>query len=257
MKIISKTVEAMTLPYTISLVVSDTEQAEKIIVQLVQKLKVRLDQIEEKFSVFRKESLVSQFRAGNLSVILDREFQEVYTRTIAAQKESGGYFNPYFDGGFNPTGFVKGWAIGKLFKELLLPLFKHPFIEGVCLNGGGDMQFDTRFGSSFVWDIGIENPYDLKQLLAHYRLTKGAVATSGFAKRGQHIKQNQSRIEQVTVVGEDISKVDVWATALLACPESEVTSLISTHRLSGLYIKQNYHYYYQNGEFYEKNKSSV
>lgn len=257
MKIISRTIEAMTLPFTISFAVQDSMKAYPILENVSEQISKSLEKMEHKFSSFREDSLVSRFRQGDLSVMRDKEFQEVYTRTIAAQKESGGYFNPYFDGKFNPTGFVKGWVISKVFRELLLPLFRYPFIEAICLNGGGDMQFDTRLGSSFVWEIGIEDPSNPQSLVAKYSLEKGALATSGFSKRGRHIKQEDSLVEQVTVVGPELSVVDVWATALLACPESEIGELINEHQLSGLYIRKNKTYYYQQGEFYDIKKSSL
>lgn len=257
MKIISRTIEAMTLPFTISFAVQDSVKAYPILDNISEQMAKSLERLEHKFSSFREDSLVSRFRQGDLSVMRDKEFQEVYTRTIAAQKESMGYFNPYFDGKFNPTGFVKGWVISKLFKDLLFPLFRYPFIEAICLNGGGDMQFDTRLGSSFVWEVGIENPDCHENLIAKYSLAKGAVATSGFSKRGRHIKQINSFIKQVTVVGSDLSIADVWATTLLACPENEIRELIATHKLSGLYVRKTKVYYYQHGEFYDIKKSSV
>lgn len=248
MKIISRTIEAMTLPFTISFAVQDSVKAYPILENVSEQMAKSLERLDHKFSPFRQ---------GDLAVMRDKEFQEVYTRTIAAQKESIGYFNPCFDGKFTPTGFVKGWVISKLFKEYLLPLFRYPFIEAICLNGGGDMQFDTRLGSSFVWEVGIEDPTNLQSLVAKYSLAKGAIATSGFAKRGRHIKQEDSLVEQVTVVGAELSVVDVWATALLACPESELENLINRNQLSGLYIRKNEAYYYQHGEFYDIKKSSV
>lgn len=81
--------------------------------------------MEEKFSPFLPDSLVSKHT--DIGEVLqedffDLEYQEVYSRSIIAKKETHGLFNPFFGGKYNPTGFVKGWAIENAFMKYIKPL---------------------------------------------------------------------------------------------------------------------------------------
>lgn len=255
MNILSTTIEAMNLPFTISLVTQHIKQVQPILDTVKKTVATELNRIETKFSAFQENSMVSQFQKGNLSAITDAEFQSVYTKVLAAQKETNGLFNPYFDGGYNPTGFVKGWAIQQIFKNFLIPLFRYDTIEAICFNGGGDMQFDTKLGSTFHWQIGIENPYQLNELIAQFKLQKGAIATSGFSKRGNHVFGNSKELSQVTIIGLDIATTDMWATAILSASEKEARQLITEHHLSGVYVTQNQKKFYKHGVFYDETKT--
>lgn len=160
-QIISRTVEAMTLPFTISLATVSASQLEQELDKLSAGILSELERLEEKFSAFRSTSLVCRFQDGDKSILLDQEFQEVFALAEMAYQETEGAFDPYYKGIYDPTGLVKGWVIEQIFQTKLLPYLQHPDVEAVCLNGGGDMQFATKEASSFVWKIGIENPENL------------------------------------------------------------------------------------------------
>lgn len=187
MEIVSQTVEAMTLPFTISLVTRDKVSSKDLLEKVSQDILSALGAIEQKFSAFRATSLVSRFQKGDETVMLDPEFQEIFARVTIAKTETRGAFDPYFQGVYNPTGMVKGWAVEKVFQQYLKPLLRLSEIEAVCLNGGGDMQFETKDNSSFIWKIGIENPDHLQEMIARFQMKTGALATSGYSKRGRHI----------------------------------------------------------------------
>lgn len=247
MEIISQTVEAMTLPFTISLVTRDKVSSKDLLERVSQDILSALGEIEQKFSAFRATSLVSRFQKGDETVMLDPEFQEIFVRVTIAKTETRGAFDPYFQGVYNPTGMVKGWAVEKVFQQYLKPLLRLSEIEAVCLNGGGDMQFETRDSSSFIWKIGIENPDHLQEMIARFQMKTGALATSGYSKRGRHIL-SQSAIKQVTILDASLVQADIWATAALVLSESDFCQMIADKKLSGLYVTDTKKQFFQYGE---------
>lgn len=246
-QIISRTVEAMTLPFTISLAVTQASQLEDELESLSLEILAELERLEEKFSAFRPSSLVCRFQDGDRSVLLDQEFQEVFALAEMAHLETKGAFDPCYKGIYDPTGLVKGWVIEKIFQNKLHPYLQHPVVEAICLNGGGDMQFATKDTSDFVWKIGIENPENLKEILAVFTAKNGAIATSGYSKRGQHI-QAKNDLQQITFMDSSLTRADVWATAGLSMPENTLLDAIAHHQLSGLYIKPQQLHFFKKGE---------
>ncbi|HEM6189992.1 TPA: FAD:protein FMN transferase [Streptococcus suis] len=238
----------MTLPFTISLAVTQASQLEEELESLSLEILAELERLEEKFSAFRPSSLVCRFQDGDRSVLLDQEFQEVFALAEMAYQETEGAFDPYYKGIYDPTGLVKGWVIEELFKSKMLPYLQHPAVEAVCLNGGGDMQFATKETSDFLWKIGIENPENLQEILAVFSAKNGAIATSGYSKRGQHI-QSKNGLQQITIMDTSLTRADVWATAGLSMPENKLAQAIAHHQLSGLAIKPQQLQFFQKGEF--------
>ncbi|HEL2111423.1 TPA: FAD:protein FMN transferase [Streptococcus suis] len=238
----------MTLPFTISLAVTQASPLEEELESLSLSILSELERLEEKFSAFRPSSLVCRFQDGDRSVLLDQEFQEVFALAEMAHQETDGAFDPYYRGIYDPTGLVKGWVIEKIFQNKLHPYLQHPDVEAICLNGGGDMQFATKDTSDFVWKIGIENPENLQEIIAVFTAKNGAIATSGYSKRGQHI-QAKNDLQQITFMDNSLTMADVWATAGLSIPENALNEAIARQQLSGLYIKSQQLQFFQKGEF--------
>ena len=174
----------------------------------------------------------------SLQVMQNTSFHPVFELAKAAAKTTVGFFDPYYATEFNPTGLVKGWAIEEIFNNLLSPFLRnHPPVIGISLNGGDDLQFATQYGSSFYWEIGIENPSQLDSLSAVYKLKNGAVATSGFSKRGQHIANlTDHSLLQATIVSDSLTWADIWATAALVAGQQNFNSLLTKCQLTGLMI---------------------
>ncbi|MGT2925752.1 FAD:protein FMN transferase [Streptococcus cuniculipharyngis] len=246
----SHTIEAMTMPFTLCLVGQDKQVVTEALSQLVEPVTEELGRLEAKFSPFLPHSLVTQFRQGQVKVLFDKEFQEVYTAVQAAKIETEGFFNPYDHDAYDPTGFVKGWIVEKIYRKYLLPLLVNPLIEAVAINGAGDMQFATAQSSDFSWKIGIENPDKPQDLLAQLTMKAGAVATSGYSKRGRHLRiLGPEDLKQVTIIGHSLSWADVWATAALSAGQTVFDRLLVQEKLSGLYIHQTGLQFFRNGEF--------
>jgi thiamine biosynthesis lipoprotein len=128
---------------------------------------------------------------------------------------------------FDPTGLVKGWAADRA-ASVLERAEGHAY----CLNAGGDVvvggrdagDTDRRAGDGGrCWRIGIEDPRDRSRIAEVVELSRGAVATSGTAARGQHLidpatGQPVTGDGSVSVVGSTLMWADVWATALFVGP---------------------------------------
>lgn len=231
----------MNMPFTIIFV---RDSFDEILVdalnQIVNEIDKYLQNVEEKFSPFLSESLVSRHTDLGEELqddFFDIEYQEVYSRSIIAKKETHGLFDPFFDGKYNPTGFVKGWAIENAFMKYIKPLIDNNILEAGAINGAGDMQVGTRLDSNFSWKIGIENPEDKEKIIAKYSIKNGAVATSGLSKKGQHIKSdNDINHVQVTVVGTYLSDVDVLATAGVVANEKVWREIVEKNKLTGILL---------------------
>lgn len=247
---INKIFEAMTIPFTLTIMVTDQDKGKLSLIKLAPLVQETLNRIERDYSPFKEDSLVSQYQAGDLTPLLNPEFQAIYVTVRQAKLQTNNLFDPYYKGVYDPTGYVKGWAIEKIFKEIISPLLMEDFVQAICFNGGGDMQFDTKDSSDFRWVIGIESPYQNNTICAQLELKRGAVATSGFSKRGQHIV-GRSVIDQMTVVATSLGVADIYATASLVADQKELEWLLKQYRLSGIYIQDHELHYVIEGE--EKN----
>jgi thiamine biosynthesis lipoprotein len=98
------------------------------------------------------------------------------------------------------------------------------------------MQLATN-EDEFDWEIGIENPNNLQQILATYHLNNGAIATFGFNKRGLHIERPATNdFRQLTIIGDSLTTADIWATAGLSMAASDFKSLSQFNQLSGMVV---------------------
>lgn len=183
---------------------------------------VVLRRADEVFSTWRTDSQVSRLDRGELDLAdCSPEVAEVLGLGEAARMASGGAFDlwrldrsgrPRLD----PSGVVKGWAVARA----AVPLLALPDTD-VCLSAGGDMVCHVADPAGPAWEIGIEDPHDRTRLVARVPVRRGAVATSGSAHRGAHVTDARTGLPagvlaSVTVVGRDLTGVDIDATAALA-----------------------------------------
>ena len=185
------------------------------------------------FSTWRPDSEVSQLRRGERQLDgcdpMVREVadlcEEARARTVGAVSawlpDSGGETR------FAPTGLVKGWAADRA-AAVLERAEGHAY----CLNAGGDVVVGGQDAGDTPavaadggrpWRIGIEDPRDRSRIAEVVELSRGAVATSGTAARGQHLidpatGQAVTGDGSVSVVGSTLLWADVWATALFVGP---------------------------------------
>jgi thiamine biosynthesis lipoprotein len=178
----------------------------------------RLKEIDERFSTYKPDSEVSKFAAGKIAKAeISEELSEAIKACKQAEAKTGGYFSATATGSFDPSGYVKGWAIAEAGKVI-----EDQGQKTYCIGAGGDIL--ARSDSDKVWNIGIQDPRDKTKILNKLSISNGAVCTSGNYERGAHIinpktKQPAKGLLSVTVSGPDIIWADILATAVFASGE--------------------------------------
>ncbi|MHA8263676.1 FAD:protein FMN transferase [Lactobacillaceae bacterium Melli_B3] len=235
---LTNVVGKMNIPFTIKIAVFEASSSlQARFDQRCRQISADLDQVNTIFSPFKADSLVSRYAYGDRNVLMEsNDFQTVFAIADQAQRTTEGFFNPFFNGHYDPTGIVKGWAIEKIFDQRLRPFLADPLVAGVALNGGGDMQSAVSDADEFTWSTGIEDPRKPGYLIGKYPLANAAIATSGVNKRGEHIKRNPSSLLQITIVDHSLTIADMWATAGMAAGTKRCLELIKQHQLTGVLI---------------------
>jgi thiamine biosynthesis lipoprotein len=107
----------------------------------------RLSRIDDRFSTYKPESEVSRFAAGKIAEAdLSDELKEVINACREAELETGGYFSAWAAGAFDPSGYVKGWAVAEAGKAIE----KHGYIT-YCIGAAatsGRVPTRTKSGIS-------------------------------------------------------------------------------------------------------------
>jgi FAD:protein FMN transferase len=173
--------------------------------------------VDETFSTYKPESQIS--RLGRGEVLLGDcapEVDEVLTHCARLHDETRGYFSVRATGRLDPSGLVKGWAIGRA-AELL----EHAGARSFALDAGGDVVVRGRPDAQGPWRIGIRHPEIHDKVAAVLGCEDVAVATSGTYERGEHIVDPHtgappSGLLSVTIVGPDLATADAYATAAFA-----------------------------------------
>ena len=184
---------------------------------------------DDLFSPFKPDSPVSRLRDGRLSFehIGDAlpPDQAALLRDVLAlcaelRAASDGAFDAFAVGdppGFDPSGAVKGWAAERARAALAAA-----GLPAHLLNAGGDVcARGGRDGAGAPWRVGIADPHRPGNTLAVFEVADGAVATSGTAERGAHVRdprtgQPATALASVTVAGPRLELADGYATAALA-----------------------------------------
>ena len=189
--------------------------------ELITAIAADLEETEAELSVFRPQSEINRWSRG---LIQPAELSPGVRQVIAAcddlERSTGGLFTARRDGGYDPTGYVKGWALSRAADRL-----DAAGVTAYCVNGGGDIVARGTGPHGVPWRIGVAHPNRLGELATIVTAEPGddrrlAVATSGTTERGQHVVNPISGARPqhgaVTVVGHDIALVDAIATAALA-----------------------------------------
>jgi thiamine biosynthesis lipoprotein len=187
----------------------------------IEDVKMLVVDIDEKFSTYKENSFVSRLRRGEVDI--DRcpdDVQEVWQACLSARYLSDGAFDPWkVDGGFDPSGYVKGWAADRVAQLLVKAGCGH-----IQVNAAGDLTLRggnlLDNGSVEPWKIGVTNPENTQEVLRIFEIVDGAIATSGHYERGAHITDPFSGLiaigaQSATVLGPDGGLTDALATALM------------------------------------------
>jgi thiamine biosynthesis lipoprotein len=177
-----------------------------------------LHDVDAEFSTYRADSAVCRFDRGELLLSeASADMRWIVDRCERLRRETGGYFDAYANGAFDPSALVKGWAVQRAADGL-----RAAGVVSFCVNAGGDVVAHGRPDAERPWRVGVRHPHD-PQALASVVEVDGdlAVATSGLYERGNHIITPSSGrapdgVLSVTVVGSDLGLADAYATAAFA-----------------------------------------
>ena len=180
-------------------------------------------QVDADFSTYIDTSWVTRLRTNQVEISsCPPSVQEVWHLCLQAKHLTYGAFDPWaVDGGFDPSGLVKGWAADKC-ADLLVSLG----IEHVQVNAAGDLSLRGGFYDGVVkpWRIGVVNPDNRAEVVETFEISDGAIATSGAYERGAHINDPYTGLiaigaKSATVVGPLGWLCDALATALMVAGE--------------------------------------
>jgi thiamine biosynthesis lipoprotein len=183
----------------------------------------RLYEIDRRFSPYKEESEISRISRGELTVPdAHPEVTTVLEACEALRVESGGRFSAWgfrADGRLDPSGYVKGWAIGEAAEVL-----RAGGIRNFILDIGGDVFAAGGPDPARGWGIGIVDPSDRAAIIAPLAVRDRSVATSGLAERGEHVIDARDGVAatewaSITVVHSSAARADAAATIALLMGE--------------------------------------
>ncbi|MGB8021977.1 MAG: FAD:protein FMN transferase [Candidatus Nanopelagicales bacterium] len=186
-----------------------------------------LDEVELVLSPFLPNSHLCRWRCGGLPIDeCSPMLREVAHDAVELEDLTHGGFTPYDRRGrFDPTGYVKGWAV-----QRAVGIVRSAGVPNVCLGVGGDIQTAGYARDGRPWRVAVVDPGDPHKVLSIVEAPGPdafAVATSGTSQRGEHIwgprdRRVRGRLSQrpalasVTVFGSDLGLADAFATAVWA-----------------------------------------
>ena len=185
----------------------------------INKCRVFFAAVDQTFSTYRPTTEVALYRAG-----LERpgqqsdDFEEVMLACRGVCELTKGAFDPWaVPGGYDPSGYVKGWAAGRASDVLVAAGFSDHLV-----NASGDITAsgDELPGSGQGWPTGILNPHAPAEVIEVVNLRNESMATSGRYERGDHVIDPSTGlpaidVDSATVVGPDPGVADALASAAL------------------------------------------
>jgi thiamine biosynthesis lipoprotein len=177
----------------------------------------RLRLADELFSTYKPASEINRLERGELTIAqCHPDVDEVLTRCARLYDETGGYFSVRAAGRLDPSGLVKGWAVGKA-AELLTAAGARDY----SINAGGDVLVRGGPAPGEGWRVGIQHPLERDKVAAVLAGRDVAVATSGEYERGAHVIDPHTGrppdgLLSATIVGPDLAVADAYATATFA-----------------------------------------
>ena len=173
--------------------------------------------VDRDFSTYKENSQVSRIRRGELKIEDASEYvQQVWALCEFSREITMGAFDPWkAEGGFDPSGLVKGWAA-----EVGAQMLVEAGAQNVLINASGDIVLRGGKPEGGPWNIGIASPDDVEKYVKFFDVVDGCVATSGDYEKGAHIIDPHTELiaigaRSASVVGPDGALCDALATALM------------------------------------------
>ncbi len=185
--------------------------------------------VDEKFSPYKQNSEVTKLNFE------DKDLKQILKQCAQTKKDTNGYFDVFYEGTFDPSGLVKGWAIWEASKILEEMKYKDFYIEA-----GGDIQTHGLNEAHEKWKVGVKNPFNRNQIIKIVQLSGEGIATSGNYEKGNHIYnplgKSNSEIVSLTVIGKNVYEADRFATPLFAMGFEGIKFLEKKNHLEGYMI---------------------
>ena len=174
-------------------------------------------QVDRDFSTYKSDSQISRIHRGELNIEDASEYvQQVWALCEFSRELTLGAFDPWkAEGGFDPSGLVKGWAA-----EVGAQMLVEAGVEKVLINASGDIVLRGGKPDGGPWNIGIASPDDVEKYVKFFDVVDGSVATSGDYEKGAHIVDPHTGLiaigaRSASVIGPDGAICDALATALM------------------------------------------
>ena len=174
-------------------------------------------EVDRDFSTYKPDSQVSRIRRGELKIEdADEYVKQVWALCEYSRELTLGAFDPWkAEGGFDPSGLVKGWAA-----EVGAQMLVEAGVEKVLINASGDIVLRGGKPAGGPWNISIASPDDVEQFVKVFDVVDGSVATSGDYEKGAHIIDPHTGLiaigaRSASVIGPDGAICDALATALM------------------------------------------
>ena len=169
-----------------------------------------IERLSAVFNIFEPASKISKLRAGEATE--SPELEMVLALARGWKERSGGRFDPRLGtNDVNLNAIAKGWIVDRAAETV-------PYLQTLILDAGGDV---LNVGPRAI-RVGVENPkrpYDNEPPLMTVLIQNAALATSGPARRGDHLVdprtgRTPTEVLSASVVAQDAATADVVATIL-------------------------------------------
>lgn len=227
-----KTAVIMGMPVTISII--DKDAKDKDIDEIFDYFR----RIDEKFSTYKEDSEIGKINKGKIKRNFSSEMKKILGLSEKTKKETGGYFDIKINGKLDPSGIVKGYAIHEACKIFLKKGYKNFYVEIA-----GDVEVYGKIKGR-KWRIGLENPFNRKEIIKTVNLSDRGIATSGNYIRGSHIfdpikKRKADEIMSITVIGPNVYEADRFATAAFAMGNRGIDFIEDLSGFEGYLVTKN------------------
>jgi thiamine biosynthesis lipoprotein len=224
----------MGMPVTVQIVDSNATDED------IQEVFAYFNYIDKKFSTYKKDSEISQINRGEISnTNYSKEMRKILDLCEETKKETNGYFDINLNGILDPSGIVKGYAIWQGSKILEKKGYQNFYVEIA-----GDVQAVGKNQNKENWKVGIQNPFNPKEIIKIVRVSNIGIATSGNYQKGLHILNPKTRIPaaeiaSISVLGPNVYEADRFATAAFAMGEKGIEFIEGLKGFEGYMIKNN------------------
>jgi thiamine biosynthesis lipoprotein len=205
----------------------------------IQEVFAYFNHIDQVFSIYKTDSEVSQINRGELkNSDYSNEMQTVLALCEETKNLTDDYFDINLNGILDPSGLVKGYAIWQGSQML-----KNKGYENFYIEIAGDIQTSGKNEKKESWKVGIQNPFNLKEIIKVLKISNKGIATSGNYQRGKHILNPKTKIAadeiaSITVIGPNVYEADRFATAAFAMGERGIEFIEKLKGLEGYMIKR-------------------